>query len=689
MPHAVLRLAPTVNTTETPALNENQGVSLSNLIRFQPDTAAGTALIQKLGGWLKFFPSTMAAIVRALWAWEDLNEDAWLALGTQQLPSETYSQLAVIESGTLTDITPVQVLSLQFVTSFAFTPTIGSPSILVDDVSTTGVTNAVSVYLATQIAVGGIILFGEYNCDPDGYVGTGYTIYARDILGNLTPATSTAAAQLPIFYTTAGSRVITVQLNNGSLYYVAGNTFPILVEANVGGLTLSGNYIIQQNVDADHFTIIASAPATTTSNVQLAGGDAIFVYNGLGNIPNGVAKIGTIDWTIDNFGEDLIACPTSSSVEVPLPGNPILPYQPIYIWNPNAQQPTAIAIPQAPPVNDGVFVAMPQRQIVAWGSTQTGIQDPLLINWCDVNNPYQWIALATNQAGSYRIPKGSRIVGGLQAPQLAFVWTDIDVWSMQYIGPPLVYSFNQIGTGCGLIGRKAAACFNGAPYWMSYSQFYTYAADGVQPIPCPVWDVVFQNINTSALALSKIRTAVNSRFGEIAWYYCSAGSNEVDSYVKLNVYLGLWDYGSLARSAWIDQSVLGPPIGADPNSLYLYQHETSNDADGTAMMPFFQTGYGAIAEGDFKAFVDLVWPDMRWGMWDAAQNATVSISFYCADYPGDTPTVYGPYTVTQAVQFFNTRLRARLMAVRISSDDLGSFWRIGSIRYRWAQDGRF
>jgi hypothetical protein len=158
--------------------------------------------------------------------------------------------------------------------------------------------------------------------------------------------------------------------------------------------------------------------------------------------------------------------------------------------------------------------------------------------------------------------------------------------------------------------------------------------------------------------------------------------------VKFSTYLNIWDYGSLGRSAWVDQSVLGPPIGADPASLYLYQHETSNDADGVAMNPSFQTGYFAIGEGDNKTFVDWVWPDFKWGQLSQAQTANVQISFLAADYPGDTPTLYGPYTVTQATEYFYTRLRARLVAVKISSNDLGSFWRIGNVRYRYAPDGR-
>lgn len=686
MPHAVFRLAPfngAVNTTETPALNENSGISQTNLVRFQPDPPAFSALVQKLGGWTKFFSSAMSAIVRALWAWEDLNLNAWLALGTQQIPSTTRSQLAVITGGTLTDITPLQASSS--FTPVAATPTVGSPSILITDTVVPGITNSCSVYIPIHIAVGGIVLFGLYPCDPDGHTGaTTYTVYATTLLGALNPAINTDTAVLPQLNTVDSSNVVTVSLPYHG--YSVGLTFPVLVSTTVGGLTIYGNYVITSIIDANTFEIVASAPATSTASAEINNGHVIFVYNGLGTptTPPSATAIEASDWTMANFGEDLIACPTTSTDSAQ-----DIPYQPVYLWTPG-QQPTASVIPQAPPVNDGVFVAMPQRQIVTWGSTATGIQDPLLINWCDVNNPYQWIALTTNQAGSNRIPTGSKIVSCVQGPQQALVWTDVDVWSMQYVGPPYVYSFNQIGTGCGLIGRKAAIFYNGIAYWMGFKQFYVLAGSGVEVLPCPVWDVVFQNLNSGSTTGSRIRVAVNSLFGEVQWFYPSAnGTGEVDSYVKYNVNLGIWDYGSLGRSAWVDQSVLGPPVGADPSSLYLYQHETSNDADGAAMLPYFQSGYFTIAEGDFKTFVDLVWPDMRWGQWSESQNATVQISFYCVDYPGDTPTVYGPYTVTQATQFFNTRLRARLVSIRVSSSDLGSFWRIGAIRYRYAQDGKF
>jgi len=409
-------------------------------------------------------------------------------------------------------------------------------------------------------------------------------------------------------------------------------------------------------------------------------------------------NIAATDWTMANWGEVLLACPISA------PPTATPPFQPIYQWDPLSGSPTATVIPNSPTVNDGMFVAMPQRQIIAWGSSFTGAQDPLLIRWCDVNNYNSWVGTATNQAGSYRIPKGSKIIGCIQGPQQALIWTDVALWSMQYIGTPYVYSFNEIGVGCSMISRKAAASLNGVVYWMGPSNFYKLSGQGVQVLPCPLWDVIFQNLDTTNLP--KIRVAVNSRFSEISWFYPTINNgNEINAYVKYNVVLNTWDYGALGRSAWIDQSVLGPPIGADPNDLYIYQHETSPNAalngQPVAMSSSLQTGYFAIADGDQKAYIDQMWPDMKWNYYGASttpfyssfippnQSATVNVTFYVTDFPGQQPTQFGPYAVTQATQYISPRFRGRLVSIAISSGDLGSFWRLGAMRYRVSPDGKY
>lgn len=377
------------------------------------------------------------------------------------------------------------------------------------------------------------------------------------------------------------------------------------------------------------------------------------------------------DWTLDNWGELLISGLTDGE---------------IFYWSPSDGGQLSTVVPNAPKVNEGCFVAMPQRQIIAYGSTFNGIKDPLLVRWCDIGNFTSWVGTVANQAGSFRIPKGSRIVSGLQGPQQGILWTDLSVWSMQYIGLPLVWSFNEIGTGCGLIGRKAAATLSGTIYWMSQSQFFSLGGGGVNPVPCPIWDVIFQDIDENNV--DRVVCATNARFGEVTWYYPTIGSGGIPTkYVKYNTLLGQWDFGDLTRTAWIDQSVLGPPIGAGEDRV-VYQHEVTQDADGTPINAYIQTGYFALQEGDLKTFVDQMWPDMKWGLYGGTQNAQVKITFYVVDYPGQTPKV-SEHLVTRNTTFITPRIRGRLVSIRIESNDLGSFWRLGNIRYRLQPDGKF
>src|ERR1700753_42032 len=105
MPRAVFKLVPGTDTQETPALNEASGISQTQLIRFKPDRN-GLGLVEKLGGWSRFYGTPFPAIVRALWAWEDLNLNTHLAVGTETISGINSAELAVITNDSLQDITP-------------------------------------------------------------------------------------------------------------------------------------------------------------------------------------------------------------------------------------------------------------------------------------------------------------------------------------------------------------------------------------------------------------------------------------------------------------------------------------------------------------------------------------------------------------------------------------------------------
>lgn len=548
-----------------------------------------------------------------------------------------------------------------------------------------------------ETLVGGIKLFGAYQVISIVNAWT-FTIQVGTTIAAITAQQYQNA--LTITGGTGNGTSVTLTYNANTY----NQAFEFGTWINVAGITnptaWNGHYVV---TSATHGTVtFANATAGTWvagGSIADEGGDAAFIYtfSPNGGQPQGTGfPINANYWSLDNWGNYLLALPVNSfSITYP---DDNLPFQPIYYWDPTAGQQNAFAITNGPSASNGMFVATPERQIIAWGCSGPdpgdGLIDPLLIRWCDINNFNDWIAQVTNQAGSFRLSSGATIIGARQVAQQLLFFTDIELWVAQYINQPLVYGFNKIGQGCGLIGRNAHGVLGGITYWMSKTQFFMLSGNGVVSIPCPIWDVVFQDLDL--VNINKIVCAPNSMFQEISWYFPVRGGNgENSQYIKLNVgglaagQPPVWDYGSLDRSAWIDVSILQQPIGYSPSNVLIYQHEISPDADGVAMGESFTTGWFALSEGDVMPFIDQIWPDFHWGYFGQAQNASVTFTMSGQDYPGQTAQTIGPYTINQATTYISPRMRHRMLSFTVSGTGTGTWWRLGGLRYRYQPDGKF
>lgn len=679
MPFGSVTLIPGVNVERTPTLNQ-AGISQSQLVRFKD------SLVQKYGGWQKFYPFAVAGVPRALHGWQDLNQDDHLAVGTT-------TQFSVITGGELIAITP-QTLISDFPPDF--TTTLGSPLVEVDDPNIANVTVYDSVFFNTPIAVNGsgIILSGLYPIE----VITGTTRYQIRAATNATAGVSSVGS-VPEFTTSSGSAIVSVELEDHGLAVGDAIAFPIPTAGN--GVTIDGSYAAVSITDPDNFTIQANTQATSSGSFEMNGGDAQLVYYisigpeaggvgygvggyGVGGYGSGVVPssqtgdpITTDDWTIDNWGQLVVGCPAGGG---------------LYYWDPTGGFDNMSLISTGPIFNAGCFVSTSQQVLVAYGTTieqSIGeIQDPLLVAWCDVGNFFEWRANSATLAGNYRIPNGSEIRGGMATPNQNLIWTDLDVWSMSFAGRA-GFGFNKIGAGAGLASRHAAQPLRGGVLWMGQSNFYSYTGGGVSVLKCPVWDAVFQNINMDFL--TNVRAMPNTPFNEAGWLYPSRASEsgECDSYVKINITDpgAPWDYGLLPRSAWMDQSVIGPPMGANPGGV-IYQHETTNNADGVPLTSSFTTGFFYLGEGEDFVFIDRIYPDFKWGEFGQSQGAQIQLTFNVVNSQNSAVDTFGPYTVTQATEFISTRFRGQMASITVTSSDIDSFWRLGKVRYRYAPVGR-
>lgn len=680
MPFEALRIIPSVDVEKTLADNA-QGVSESNFIRWRDK------IPEKRGGCTLYTNTQFSGITTDLHAWQGLNANKYLGIGTT-------TNLYVFSGNNTQDITPItRTVNINPQLSTV------SGSKIVDIIDNVFGQQTIfnNVVFNTPCSVGGIIVNGGYKVKSV----TGPTSYDITITTNAT-STVTNGGVVPQFVTTGGSALVTVNFPNHT--YLLGQSVDFPVSTSVGGITIYGTYIVNSVVAGTSFTIIAQNAAGASASVYMNNGQLNLTYwITLAPLPNGSGyglgsyggggygtgvvppaagtgtKIAPIDYYLDNWGETLVISPEG---------------YPIFVWSPISGYQNASIITNSPLQNNGAFVAMPQQQIMAWGSTYQSLSDPLLIRWSDVGNYDDWTPTVTNQAGGYHIPTGSIIRRGFQGPSQQYWWTDIDLYVAQYVGPPFVYGFNKIGTGCGLIASKAVAQVGSTVYWMSQKQFFMVSGSNApQTIPCSVWDFVFQNINWNNV--DNVEAAPNSQFNEVSWFFPSVNSSngENDAYVCYNVLYNEWDYGYLSRTAWIDQSILTlsngqhGPIGAGTDG-YMYMHETSNDLAGVPINASFSTGYFSLTNGNDLVFVDWVLPDMKWGQYSQAQNAVVNITFNVTDYAGQTPTVYGPFPFTKDTEYIEPRFRGRFVQIVVESTDLGSFWRLGSIRYRYSTSGR-
>ena len=444
-------------------------------------------------------------------------------------------------------------------------------------------------------------------------------------------------------------------------------------------------------------TLLNSTPGTATIAYQIAIGTetALFDYGwntgtwgtGTWNTPRtNASTLNPRLWSLDNFGENLIACVNDGAV---------------YEWPPNFSVRAAI-ISGAPTKNSFALVSTPDRHLVCFGTEGTiatpATFDPMLVRWSETEDDTVWVATATNTAGSQRLTDGNYLSTAIRSRGQILVFTDNALYGMQFLGVPYTFGFQQLGTNCGALSNNAAVDVNGVAYWMSPDSFFVF--DGtVKKVPCSVQDAVFQNYNYVQRSL--IYCGLNTEFNEVTWFYPTLNSNVIDAYVTYNYLENCWHQGTMARTTWRDRGVYQLPIATEwaPNSTtnaypsvsgltagvsIVYSQEYGANGNGSAISSFVESAFFDIGDGDDISFVKRIVPDFS--------NQVGTLDFYVVSrafaVPPDQPSSLTPYSFTSTTQKIDTRIRGRAISLKIESSAVDDTWRLGSIRLDIQPDGK-
>jgi len=625
---------------------------------------------------------------------------------------------------------------------------------------------------------------------------------------------SLTLANNPIATTDTSSTIVITDVKHGC---VVGDRVTLSGASTTNGIlaaSLNTEHVITSIVDADSYRVLTNGTATSTASGGGAsvvakyqfhpGTSTTSVFAGWGSGPWGgisgsygwgsgpdttVTTYYSGLWSVDNYGEDLIACPrdvtnsyrlgttpisttnTSNVVTVTqtnhgfssgnavivsgvtsaigsIPTGQINGSQTITVINANAYSFTTTSVAGSndtggsnaniftssliywditdgdgpavslsllgsayakeylPYVAKEILVSDQNRQVIAFGCNPFDVgqtQDPMIVRWSDSSDPTNWDASDTTKtSGERRLSSGSFIVTAAQNREEILIWTDAALFSMVYVGPPDGYGFNIVGTNFDIIGPNSKVVAGAVAYWMGTSNFYSYNGK-IDPMPCTVRDYVFLDISIEDG--EKVYCSSDSGNNEIIWFYPSEsqggdpGERENDRYVVYNYMEEVWYYGTLCRSAWIDRRGHENPRAICTDG-YLYLQESGND-DGstsppTALNAYIQSSPMEIEDGDSYMFIKRVIPDITFR--NSTGTPTVTFTIRPQDYPGaETYTgqerdvdrnAAATLTVDRFTNQVFTRLRARSVALRVESDEVGVAWRLGVPRLDMRQDGR-
>jgi len=694
MPLQKLQFRPGINREGTDYSNEG-GYYDCDKIRFR------SGFPEKIGGWTQYASNQFLGTARALWTWVDLAGNNYLGVGTS-------SKYYIEQGGIYNDITPVyqtDTLTNPFTTAYSTlngTITSTATSLTLTSAASFPVNGVIKID-SEQIAyttIAGNVLSGltrGYNSTTVASHTTGAAVGSSSML--VTDATYQPSVGDYILYSgasavngiTISGQYIVINIPNGSssTYYISttdiNTTTPVFSTASAnGGSTVTAKYLYPTGTDVNVVGTGWSTGAWSRGTWSSAG--------------PGIGVTTTLRlWSNDNYGQDLYIAPRGGGV---------------YVWQDanglatRAVLLSSLAGASSVPLKTNQVLSAPIQQfIICMGADSytdaTHTFNPMLVRWSDQANPVNWTPAVTNQSGEFALTNGSYIMGARATRQEILVWTDSAIYSMQYLGAPYVWGFQILMDNITIMSPNAMITVNNVTYWMGRDKFYVYSGT-VQTLPCSVRQYVFDGLNINQNF--QVFCGSNEGYNEVWWFYCSANSNTIDSYVIYNYLDQVWYYGSMARTAWLSSTIKTYPIAADYNSRLL-NHENGVDdvATGSALPidAYVQSSDFDIGDGHNFGFVWRILPDVNFnGSYVNQPYCTMTVkprvNSGTAYGQADSPTVqsadnYGAsrlYNIQQFTGQVYTRLRGRQLAFRIESNSVGVAWQLGSPRIDIRPDGR-
>ena len=715
-----INIAPGFNKQVTATGGEGQWVS-GDYVRFRYGSP------EKIGGWSQLGDTTLTGRNTALHHFVNASGIKYAALGTNRF-------LYVYSGGAFYDITPIKATTTL---TNAFTTTNGDATVTITFSSDHNITQYDIVRLDSFTAI------TDSNFSSGDFDNTNFMVTTVPSSTTITlemgsaesgsGASTSGGIRVQHFYSIGPA--VEESAAGWGLGLWGGTKLGVGESTLDGALTSGSSSIVLDDsasfpatgtvvIDDERIAYTSNTSGTETLSGLTRGSDnttaashsdGATVKNASDYTKWGASQTGDIItapgvWSLDNYGNKLIATIIDGAT---------------FEWDSDASSATstrATIVANAPTAAVQTLVSTPDRHLVFFGTETTigttSTQDDMYIRWSDqesINASTSYAPSATNTAGTQRLADGTRIVAAIRGRDAIYVWTDTSLFVMRFVGAPFVFSFQQVATNCGLIGKNAAVEVDGNVYWMSENGFFRYTGK-LESLPCLVEDYVYDDINT--VPKNHIYAGLNNLFGEVTWFYPGSGAASNNrsvtyNYMDSSAERPIWTTSSLSRSTWSDSHIFGKPHGTEYDSsatsdstvgntdgvTIYYEHETGTNqikaGATTAIAASIQSGDFDISavqgggadlrgDGEYMMKIRRVIPDFL------QQTGSARVTLNLKNYPTDTEasSSLGPFTVDSDTTKVDTRARARAIALKVDNTSITQHWKLGTFRLDIQPDGR-
>lgn len=588
--------------------------------------------------------------VRALHVYQDLD-------GQNQLIAASEKAVYAFTGGLLWPITPIR-----------------NSSTATNAITTTDTSASVNITVTSHGCLVGDKVF-LHNATPINNVDLGFdgaannvitaSAQSRSLIIELTAHGLVTGARLTISGASSVAGIPTSEINKThTIYKVSADQVQIIVETKADADVVGGGgsitfeamsgYAVDTVVDDNNFTITAPQTAngsatgggTLTFEFEINSGRALSTKTA--GYSTGTYSTGTygtqspeVDvnarvWTLDNFGEVALGNFADSG---------------LFKWqnNPSQRMELVSTVATDCPTKIRTHCVTAERYILTLGTQSVSVGgtvnndfNPLQITWAKAQeglNNGDWTPSEANSAGSIILGgSASQIVAAANMPFVTLIWTQTELFSLQFIAGNIDVVFKPalLASGAGIISKNAwvRAGDSGSVFWLSSSREFMVWTGGATPttITCPVKNLFFDKLSDGQESL--IYGCGLDSENEITWYYPTDESGESENFrfITLNYAEGHWHTGTMAITACVQRGLEEFSIAAwapedSSTGTTLRLMEKGKTANGNAIPNvFLETGWIDAQEGDTFSRVIRYIPDWL-------TDSTINVKIYHKNFP--------------------------------------------------------